>query len=77
MNVKILHKIFLLLLLATFMLTSCHDDDEPIDEPTEQTVIFFTNTECQTLCDRAICFSFYLNWLIISEILYKFAPTKV
>ena len=41
MNVKILHKIFLLLLLATFMLTSCHDDDEPIDEPTEQTVIFF------------------------------------
>jgi len=51
MNVKILHKIFLLLLLATFMLTSCHDDDEPIDEPTEQTVIFFTNTECQTLCD--------------------------
>ena len=38
---KILHKIFLLLLLATFMLTSCHDDDEPIDEPTEQTVIFF------------------------------------
>ena len=26
---------FLLLLLATFMLTSCHDDDEPIDEPTE------------------------------------------
>ena len=41
MTVKILHKIFLLLLLATFMLTSCHDDDEPIDEPTEQTVIFF------------------------------------
>ena len=35
MTVKILHKIFLLLLLATFMLTSCHDDDEPIDEPTD------------------------------------------
>ena len=63
MNVKILHKIFLLLLLATFMLTSCHDDDEPIDEPTEQTVIFFTNTECQTLCDLfSLCIiKYFLN----------------
>ena len=32
---------FLLLLLATFMLTSCHDDNEPTSDPTEQTVIFF------------------------------------
>ena len=31
----------LTLLLASCLFTSCHDDDELIDEPTEQTVIFF------------------------------------
>ena len=30
------------MLLVAFMLTACSDDDEPkLDEPTEQTVIFF------------------------------------
>lgn len=31
----------LTLLLASCLFTSCHDDDKLIDEPTEQTVIFF------------------------------------
>ena len=31
----------LTLLLVSCLFTSCHDDDELIDEPTEQTVIFF------------------------------------
>lgn len=29
------------ILLATFLLTACHDDNEPTSDPTEQTVIFF------------------------------------
>ena len=39
MNRQILQ--LLTLLLASCLFTSCHDDDELIDEPTEQTVIFF------------------------------------
>ena len=29
------------ILLATFLLTACHDDNEPTSDPTEQTAIFF------------------------------------